>query len=97
MRRAPRPTARAIQEVPPNAQIYLKTCRGDWCYASWRHLSGYIPAYAVNIAPPPGVGAPPPPVDGGWGAFGVGPPPPPPSAPVWGGPYVGLSGGWARW
>ena len=96
MRRAPRPTARIVQEVPPNAQILLQNCRGDWCYASWRNRSGYIPAYAVNVAPPPGA-SPPQPIAGGGGSFELGPPSPPPSAPVWGGPYVGMGWGWNRW
>jgi hypothetical protein len=57
MHRAPNPNSRLVQAVPPNAQIDLVSCTGDWCYASWRHLSGYIPAYAVaqGAAPPPPV------------------------------------------
>ena len=97
MRKAPRPTARAVQEIPPNAQIFLKNCRGDWCYASWRNRSGYIPVYAVNVEPPPGAAPPPAIVDGGGGAVVLGPPPPPPAAPVWGGPYVGFGWGWSQW
>jgi hypothetical protein len=95
MRYAPNPSARVVQNVPPNAQIYLRSCRGDWCYASWRNRSGYLPAYAVNVESAPGA-APPPPVFGG-GGVGIGPPPPPPGAPIWGGPYVGMNWGWSRW
>ena len=73
MRRAPSPAARVIQEIPPSAQIYLKSCRQDWCYASWRNRSGYIPAYAVSDAAPPNFGAPPADVEGG--AIVIGPPP----------------------
>jgi hypothetical protein len=94
MRRAPNPAARVVQEIPPSAQIYLKSCRGDWCYASWRNRSGYIPAYAVaEEAPPSDFGAPP----VGGGAVVVGPPPVAGPGFGWGGPYVGGGWGWQRW
>ena len=59
MRRSPSPTARVVQEVPATAQIDLRGCSGDWCRASWRNRSGYIPAYAVNAGPPPIAAGPP--------------------------------------
>ena len=82
MRREPAPHSRIVQTVPANAQIDLQSCAGGWCYASWRNLFGWIPAYAVaqggapsyGVAPapypvaPPVVIAPPPVVVGpAWG------------------------------
>ena len=93
MRHAPSAHSRVVQSVPANAQIDLQNCAGDWCYASWRNLSGYIPSFAVAEA-----GAPP--------AVAAGPPvvvaaPPVVVAPAWGwgGPYVGFGWGygWRRW
>ena len=89
MHRAPSVNSRIVQQIPPNAQIDVQNCAGDWCYGSWRHLFGYIPAFAVGQGgPPPGppVGAVPPPV--------VVAPAPVVVAPVWGGPYVGVGYGW---
>ena len=47
MRRAPSAHSRIVQSVPANAQIDLQNCTGEWCFASWRNISGYIPAFAV--------------------------------------------------
>ena len=44
MRHAPSAHSHIVQSVPANAQIDLQNCTGDWCYASWRNLSGYIPS-----------------------------------------------------
>ena len=90
MHRAPTPASRVLQEIPPNAQIDLINCTGQWCYVSWRKIYGYIPAFAVEgsaapvVAPAPIVVAQPAPVV---------------VAPAWGGPYVGLGWGWGwrRW
>ena len=95
MHRAPSEHSRVVQNIPPNAEIDLSHCSGDWCYASWRNLFGYIPAFAVAEAGlPPGAVAPlPPPV--------VVAPPPVVVAPAfgWGGPYVGVGWGygWRHW
>lgn len=95
MRRAPGPTARFVQEVPATAQIDLRGCSGDWCKASWRNRSGYVPAYAVNAAPPPVAAGPP--VYGAPPSVFVTPPlvvgGPPPAPVIWGGPYVGFGAG----
>ncbi len=102
MRRAPSGHSRVVQSVPANAQIDLQNCSGEWCYASWRDLSGYIPAFAVGGAaalgpvvgtPPVVVAAPPavvaaPPVVVAAPPVVVGP------AFSWGGPYVGFGYGW---
>jgi len=98
MRHAPSGHSRVIQSVPANAQIDLVNCSGDWCFASWRGLSGYIPSFAVaEVGPPPGVAAAPPIVAAA---------PPVVVAPSvvgpawsWGGPYVGVGYGWGwqRW
>jgi hypothetical protein len=91
MHRAPNPNSRLVQAVPPNAQIDIVSCTGDWCYASWRHLFGYIPAYAVAQgaappAPPVIVEAPPIVVGPAWGYR-------------WGHPYGwgGYGYGWRGW
>ena len=88
MHRAPNMNSRVVQEIPPNAQIDVQNCTGDWCYGSWRHLFGYIPAFAVGQGPPPpGLAATPPVVVA---------PAPVVVAPAWGwgGPYVGVGYGW---
>jgi hypothetical protein len=93
MHRAPNFSSRIVQHVPPDAQIDLHNCAGDWCYASWRRLFGYIPAFAVaEGAPPAAVVAPPPPVVVAPSVV-VGP------TWGWGGPYVGggWAYGWSRW
>ena len=95
MRSAPSGHSRVVQSVPANAEIDLQNCAGDWCHASWRNLSGYIPAFAVAeaAAPPPGVAA----------AAAAGrrraPPVSSPRPIGWGGPYVGVGWGygWRRW
>jgi hypothetical protein len=86
MRRAPSAHSRIVQTIPGNAQIDVESCSGGWCYASWRNLFGYVPAFAVAQGGPPPMAAPPPPV--------VVAAPPIVVAPAfgWGGPYVG--GGW---
>ena len=84
MRAAPTVRSHIVQHIPANAEIDLTNCDGDWCYASWRNLFGYIPAVAVAAGPPPG-GAPPPVVVApAWG---------------WGGPFIGggWGYGWRRW
>ncbi len=101
MRRAPNPYSRIVQAVPANAEIDVQSCRGGWCYGSWRGLNGFLPSFAVTQGP--GVPAP-------AGPSVVFAPPPPPlvvTAPVlvappvhpWGGPYVGggFGVGWNRW
>ena len=100
MRREPAPHSRIVQTVPADAQIDVQSCAGGWCYASWRNLFGWIPAYAVAdagpppypVAPPPVAVAPPvviaPPVVVGPG-YGYG----------WGHPYGwggGYGYGWRR-
>jgi hypothetical protein len=91
MHTAPNERSHIVQAIPPNAQIDLENCSGSWCYASWRNLFGYIPAFAVTEAGPPPM-APPPVVVAA---------PPVVVAPVfgWGGPFVGVGWGygWRRW
>ncbi len=54
MRAAPSGRARIVQRVPASAEIEVdKRCPRRWCRASWRHLSGYLPAGAVVLGPPP--------------------------------------------
>ena len=54
MRAAPSGKAAVVQRVPASAEIEVdKRCPRGWCRASWRHLSGYIPAEAVVLGPPP--------------------------------------------
>jgi hypothetical protein len=91
MRRAPNAHSHIVQTIPPNAQIDLEHCSGGWCFASWRNLFGYIPAFAVAEAGPPPMVPPPPPI--GITA------PPIVVAPAfgWGGPYVGGSWGYGHW
>ena len=93
MRSAPNVHSHIVQSVPANAQIDLQNCAGDWCHASWRNLSGFIPAFAVAQAGPPPGGAPPPAVVVAPAPIIVGP------AWGWGGPYVGggWGYGWRRW
>ena len=47
MRRAPSAHSHIVQTIPANAQIDVENCSGGWCYASWRNLFGYVPAFAV--------------------------------------------------
>ncbi|HEY1452523.1 MAG TPA: hypothetical protein VGF57_03585 [Roseiarcus sp.] len=53
MRSGPAGSARVVQRIPASAEIELSGCRRGWCQASWRHSSGYIPAGAVVLGPPP--------------------------------------------
>jgi hypothetical protein len=53
MHAAPNGKSRVVQRIPANAEIDLSTCGRGWCQASWRHLSGYIPAEIVVLGPPP--------------------------------------------
>ena len=54
MRAAPSGKAAVVQRVPASAEIEVdKKCPRGWCRASWRNLSGYIPADAVVLGPPP--------------------------------------------
>jgi hypothetical protein len=86
MHAAPSGKSRMVQRIPANAEIDLSTCGGGWCQASWRHLSGYIPAEVVVLGPPPatlpGNEMPPPVVD-------VLPTYVTPPVWRWSGPYVG--------
>lgn len=86
MHRAPNPNSRVVQTIPPNAQIDIENCGPDWCYGSWRHLFGYVPAFAVAQGGSPMISPPPPPL--------VVAAPPIILEPTfgWGGGYVG--GGW---
>jgi hypothetical protein len=52
MRAAPTGKAGIVQRVPQNAQVDVGKCARDWCRASWRGRSGYIPAEAVALGPP---------------------------------------------
>ena len=98
MRHAPNGHSRVVQSVPANAEIDVQSCAGNWCYASWRNLHGYIPSFAVAdanappiVAAPPVVAAAPPVVVAPSVVIG----------PTfgWGGPYVGFGYGWGwrRW
>ena len=54
MRAAPSGKAAVVQRVPASAEIeVVRNAARGWCQASWRHLSGYIPAEAVVLGPPP--------------------------------------------
>lgn len=93
MRRAPSAHSGIVQRVPANAQIDLQNCAGDWCHASWRNRSGFIPSFAVAEAgPAPGAAA-------AWPAAVVAAPVVVAPAFEWGGPYVGVGWGygWRRW
>jgi hypothetical protein len=93
MRRAPSAHSHIVQTLPANAQIDVENCSGGWCYASWRNLFGYVPAFAVAQGGPPPMVASPPPV--------IVAAPPIVAAPAfgWGGPYVGggWGDGWRHW
>jgi hypothetical protein len=90
MHAAPNGKSRVVQRIPANAEIDLSTCGRGWCQASWRHLSGYLPAEAVVLGPPPAT-APgnemPPPVLSAT-PTNVAPP-----TRQWTGPYVGTNFG----
>jgi hypothetical protein len=97
MRAGPTGKAGIIQHIPQNAEIILERCVRDWCRASWRGKSGYVPVQAVVLWSPttlPGEKMLPPVVNG---------PSTDPAAPAWRwtGPYIGLNGGvgsgsWSR-
>jgi len=93
MLRSANPHARIVQAVPANAQVDIQSCSAYWCFGSWRHRHGFLPAYAVGMGPPPPFEPTPPPPLVVTAPIMVAPPPPPP--PVWGGPFVGF--GWGRW
>lgn len=89
MRAAPTGKAGVVQRIPQSAEIEVLKCARGWCRASWRGRSGYIPAEAVVLGPPPatlpGDELPPPLVN-------VQPTYVTPPAWRWTGPYVG--GNW---
>ena len=89
MRAGPSGKAALVQRVPQRAEVELMTCAHSWCRASWRGRSGYIPADAVALGPPPtalpGDKMPPPLVNTPADATR--------SAWRWTGPYVGVNGG----
>jgi len=81
MRDAPSPYGRVVQSIPPNAEIDVRGCGEVWCSASWRDISGFVPAGAIAVGPdaPPQapIGVAPPVVVApfGWGyAYGWGHP-----------------------
>ena len=96
MHAAPNGKSPVVQRIPASAEIDLSTCGRGWCRASWRRLSGYIPAEVVVLGPPPATlpgNEMPPPV--------VYAQPTHVTPPVWkwNGPYVGTNfgfgaGGW---
>ncbi len=54
MRAAPSAKAAVVQRIPASAEIEVdRRCPRGWCMASWRHLSGYLPADAVVLGLPP--------------------------------------------
>ena len=90
MRAGPTGKATLVQRIPQRAEIVLEKCVRDWCRASWRGRSGYIPADAVVLGPPPatlpGDEMPP-------SVINASPTYITPPAWRWTGPYVGLNGG----
>jgi uncharacterized protein YraI len=80
MRQSPSSHSAVLQSIPANAQIDVSGCGAVWCTASWRDISGFVPARAVaadQSAPPPEYyGAPPPvviaPVPFYFGGYGYG-------------------------
>jgi hypothetical protein len=96
MHAAPNGKSRVVQRIPANAEIDLSTCGRGWCQASWRHLSGYIPAEIVVLGPPPATlpgNAMPPPVVNAQPTYVT------PPVWRWTGAYVGTNfgfgdGGW---
>jgi Bacterial SH3 domain len=89
MRAGPTGRAAVVQRIPQNAEIDLEKCDRNWCRASWRGRSGYIPAEAVALGSPP------------TALPGDKMPPPAVNAPTdaarpswrWTGPYLGVNGG----
>jgi hypothetical protein len=101
MRKTANRHSRIVQAVPANAEVDVQSCGGEWCYASWRGVYGFLPAFAVGHGGPRSAVAAPPPV-----AFAPPPPPLVTGAPViaapaaaydWSGAYVGIGWGWGRW
>ncbi len=90
MRVGPTGVSEIVQRIPQSAEIRLEKCVRNWCRASWRGRSGYVPSEAVVLGPPPaslsGDKMPPPVVNA---------PSMDPTRPAWrwGGPYIGLNGG----
>jgi hypothetical protein len=90
MRAGPTGNAGVVQRIPQRAEIVLEKCVRNWCHASWRGRSGYIPANAVVLGPPPATlpgDEMPPPVVYASPTYIT------PPAWRWTGPYVGLNGG----
>jgi hypothetical protein len=90
MRTGPSGKAAGVQRIPQHAEIGLEKCARKWCRASWRGTSGYIPADAVVLGPPPATlpgDEMPPPVVYASPTYVM------PPAWQWTGPYVGLNGG----
>ena len=90
MRAGPTGKAGIVQHIPQRAEISLQKCLRNWCRASWRGRSGYVPAEAVVLAPPlaalPGDKMPPP-------VGAASPTHTTPPAWRWTGPYMGVNGG----
>ena len=90
MRAGPTGKASVVQRIPQRAEIVLEKCGRNWCRASWRGRSGYIPADAVVLGPPPATlpgDEMPPPIVYASPTYIT------PPAWRWTGPYVGLNGG----
>jgi uncharacterized protein YraI len=89
MRAGPTGNAGVVQRIPRSAEIDLEKCVRNWCRASWRGRSGYVPAQAVVLGSSPttlpGDEMPPPVVD-------ASPAHVTPPAWRWTGPYIGLNG-----
>jgi Bacterial SH3 domain len=89
MRAAPTDKAGIVQHIPQSAEINLEKCVRDWCRASWRGRSGYIPEEAAVLRPSlatlPGDKMPPP--------VSASPNSVAPPAFRWTGAYVGVNGG----
>jgi Bacterial SH3 domain len=90
MRARPTGSAGVVQRIPQRAEIDVEKCVRNWCRASRRGGSGYIPADAVVFGTPPArlpdARMPPPAVD-------ASPTHVTPPAWRWTGPYIGLNGG----
>ena len=90
MRAEPTGNATVVQRIPQRAEIVLEKCGRNWCRASWRGRSGYIPADAVVLGPPPATlpgDEMPPPIVYASPTYIT------PPAWRWTGPYLGLNGG----
>jgi hypothetical protein len=49
MRAGPAGKAGIVQRIPQSAQIDVGKCARNWCRASWRGRSGYVPAEAIVV------------------------------------------------